>query len=904
MRKKILVYILLTVGFSFTGFAFAHAQEALEPAECFDFYNFGSVPVDISPELIQTLAGSELRFYVTATNENPYPIVDGSIYVKVFRKQTDQEMAQKNGGFLVDEFFMKEGVILDAGETKKFDFLWKVPAWAPEGDYQAFTYFQSAKKFDLLGLPFTDDVKGSRADFKIRGEFENSVGLDKNNVKVNGKLYLFTGGPSLFESDETIKVEIPIQNPTTNSESAVVNYTLYWWSGSLDSQKIDSRKETVTLASGEKKTLSYEIINKDYPVYYLVVDSKWNDYSNIIGVRVARKELGRLRINFPGVTSFPITEGINNEVFACLHNVSLGGTTNGKLEISILDENGASVKEFAYEGAITSVMMGLKGNFLPEKSYDKFTLKASLFDGERTLVDNAELSFDCLEINSDKCLLEEIEEEGLLGLNPQMLMYVIIGALILVIIIVIIILIMRKKGGNTPMGPSAPTFSDITPKEPNQDDYRVSNIPGQNQGRASIITALVSAFTLLLLIIAPIIVDARTASYSVSEGGFDKIEVNAPGLDLIQFPEGYRINYSFRYNAVAVTESGVVLNDGDGVSVGSKISFYYDPNDFLNTGSDTSEWVELGQLIGTPFGHWVNGGAFPYSDEEECKSNDSTQAYNENDPSTPYNLHLPLSVDVPNITIDTTQSVTSEILGNCTDLPGGSRRTCDVLKEGQINASVKFENSFAYHYIQYLNFTGGCTYLGRIKKSDSDFKIDIPAQTLNFSFSAVDSDSAIPAPVITGPAAGNPGIQYTFSARSGAFLFEDDGVTPLTQKVRYGFDWNNDAIVDFWTSWVQQGQSNSASFTWVSLGAKTFGVKTQDFDRAESGWGYHTINISNNGSAVCIEGDIWTSCSATCGGGTRSLIHVDDSCATSIIKTETCNIQACGTVIIEVPPGG
>ena len=196
--------------------------------------------------------------------------------------------------------------------------------------------------------------------------------------------------------------------------------------------------------------------------------------------------------------------------------------------------------------------------------------------------------------------------------------------------------------------------------------------------------------------------------------------------------------------------------------------------------------------------------------------------------------------------------------------------------------------------------------------SESDLRIDVPVQTIAFDVAAVaavtppadEEDSIVPAPVVTGPTAGNPGIQYTFSARSEAFQFEADGVTPTSERVRYGFDWNNDAIVDFWTSWVQQGQPNSASFTWVSLGAKTFRVKTQDFDRDESGWGYHTINISNNGSAVCTEGDIWTACSATCGGGTQSLIHVDAGCATSIIKTEKCNIQACGTVIIEVPPGG
>ena len=37
-------------------------------------------------------------------------------------------------------------------------FTWQVPAFAETGDYQVATYFLSDKKFNLLGLSFTDDV--------------------------------------------------------------------------------------------------------------------------------------------------------------------------------------------------------------------------------------------------------------------------------------------------------------------------------------------------------------------------------------------------------------------------------------------------------------------------------------------------------------------------------------------------------------------------------------------------------------------------------------------------------------------------------------------------------------------------------------------------------------------------
>ena len=54
--------------------------------DCFDHYTFGSVEVDVEPSLEQTIPGGELAFDGTIRNNNPYPVVNGQVYVKVFKK--------------------------------------------------------------------------------------------------------------------------------------------------------------------------------------------------------------------------------------------------------------------------------------------------------------------------------------------------------------------------------------------------------------------------------------------------------------------------------------------------------------------------------------------------------------------------------------------------------------------------------------------------------------------------------------------------------------------------------------------------------------------------------------------------------------------------------------------------
>ena len=55
--------------------------------DCFQYYNFGSVQVDIEPSVQSTVPGTPITFSGDITNNNPYPVIDGTVMVKIFKIQ-------------------------------------------------------------------------------------------------------------------------------------------------------------------------------------------------------------------------------------------------------------------------------------------------------------------------------------------------------------------------------------------------------------------------------------------------------------------------------------------------------------------------------------------------------------------------------------------------------------------------------------------------------------------------------------------------------------------------------------------------------------------------------------------------------------------------------------------------
>jgi hypothetical protein len=140
---------------------------------CFDYYRFGSVQVHLTAPVSSAVSGSSITFSGEITNDNPYPIVDGSLYVRVFKSRGST--IDGNGPDVVAQFLVKSGIAIPANGSAPVSFSWKVPSYAESGDYSLATFFTTSRKFNLLGLSFTDDVVGNTVPFSVSGDVKSSI---------------------------------------------------------------------------------------------------------------------------------------------------------------------------------------------------------------------------------------------------------------------------------------------------------------------------------------------------------------------------------------------------------------------------------------------------------------------------------------------------------------------------------------------------------------------------------------------------------------------------------------------------------------------------------------------------------------------------------------------------------
>ncbi len=903
MSKKIFLVLLALVSMAVLPIGTkAQQPESLTPVDCFDFYKFGSVQINISPKITKSLSGTDMDFSIGVANENTYPIIDGSVYIKIFQKQKDLKLAQKNGDFLIDQFFAKEGMTLDARQATNFDFIWRVPAWAPTGDYLAVAYFQSAKKFNLMGLTFTDDIKGNQVGFSITSDFKNSVAWDKNGVKINNKDYLFAAPIPRLGKDGKIKISAPLRNPTKQNQKAEISFDVYFWDGLLSSQRVETKKETVDLAPGETKTVTYEVIDNKYPAYFLVAKSKWNDFSSIINVRFAREGIDRPRINFPALTKFPLKKGETATIFSCIHDVGTAGVVSGKLEIKLLDEKGTIIKNSTYSGDITDGMMGFKTDFIAQNDLDVATIKASLFDAKNLLVDEVEMKYDCQEIDPAKCLNKGTEPvssssdssstKPFFG-DSSYLIYGLIG-IGAAIIIVIFILIRKRK----------------------RNDYVNMGLPQNDSSGGRTNTTGMKILFFLIFSVSLIMVFGGGRANAVQSYvytpdpprvvGFGSLNSVDFGLATLLLTNPF---YQFTYNANVFDKAGNDVEGSNNVQAGSWVVFSANPRNFLWDGSQTAYWFGSGVFMDSPYGYWKPGAP----QRGTCEAQDYIVSSNMGMSRALFRFYTPLSANPPPVTITLTSNPNTA-LTKCSDSANGYIKTCFVSKNSggeSVKATVSFGATIAKQYLEYT--AGGSACLTYPHKPDgtlvpemsvSPYEINVPAHSFVFSFKTVGApvigSGEISPPDIQGPREGIPGQDYTFTALASSTIDND---------ITYEFYWDQKINPDGGTRTVpRMDVANSLPRAWATTSSipKTLYVKATVQVPASttiltSDWSAHKITIKDK--ATCSAFDYWTACSRSCGGGKKNLIHIDADCSSSISSPVACNTQKCGTTIIEVLPG-
>lgn len=380
---------------------------------CFDHYRFGSVQVDVSPTLASTVPGTTLGFTGKIKNDNEYPIVAGEVYAKIFlKKQQDDALTHQNGYALVDQFVVKDDIVLRAQGEQEVSFTWQVPNTAEAGDYQIAFYFNSAKRYNLLGLSFTDDVTGNTADFSVKGATGTAVTFDKNAVTLNKSQYRFAAFPPHFTKDEPVTAEVKLVNPKDQDVAVAVTWKLYMWDGLREEARQDMKQEVILVKAKETKTLSYAVKPINSSVSYLVAEVKDRDTKSLLDIRFVRDGIEETRINFPSIETYPLKTGEEAKLFSCVHSTNQPVVNGNTLLLTLRDEVGNVIRNYQYQGDITGDMMGLADSFTPDKTYANFTLTATLERGGK-LIEEVVQKYDCEKIDASLCPKNSSEQSTL-----------------------------------------------------------------------------------------------------------------------------------------------------------------------------------------------------------------------------------------------------------------------------------------------------------------------------------------------------------------------------------------------------------------------------------------------------------------------------------------------------------
>jgi hypothetical protein len=665
--------------------------------DCFDYYKFGSIQTDLSSSISNVSAGNSMEFSGSVINENNYPIVDGTLYVKIFRERNTEK--DINGPDVVDQFVAMDDLAIPANSSISVSFSWKIPDFAKEGDYRLVSFFIVDKKFNLLGLSFTDDVVGNPFNFNVSGKKTN-VEFDKAEVTINDLPYYFAAFPPLVPSKDIANVSAKINNTTDKDETVGIVWKLYSWDSIDPDNFIRTSTSSIKVKANSSSNIKISIPENTSSVYYLIGELSYKDSKSIIGVRFVRPEVDKLRLNFPSITKFPIEKGTDLSMFSCVHNSGSSSLVpDGKLILKLLDNAGKVINEYTYEGGITGEMMAVKKDFRSPKILNQFSLYAELWQGDK-IVDQSKIDYDCNKIDPKSC-------------KTDYTIFIMIGGVILLIILIVLFKFRGKK-----------IIKKVNKKK----------------------VGLLLLILLFGFYFSPSIMQAKSAQwnyqnsdmlYYYSDGGW------GGGLN--------NIGVTVTYNAeIRDTNTGATVSDGAFLSIGAKLTLKFLPHI-----STDIVWSGVGHVQGTPYGEWRAGSAPPPT--VSCDLKDYVSHY-----GSLGNFYVPLVVSPPTKTITTTGMTCGSQSGNesigytksCVVIDDLSPITA---KFNYDTTSGKFYWRLFYYGTDIYSGCRGNNIPMR------GYDLIVPIKSISYNLNRTITSVPPPAPTIAGPTKGYVGKGYQFS---------------------------------------------------------------------------------------------------------------------------------------------
>lgn len=412
-------------------------------ASCSDYYHFQSILFYFSPNKDAFPPGEKITFTGTLENTNNSPISDGFVYARIARKSLIPN--NKTGNDIVYEGVVLSDVALAPLQKAKKTFSWQVPKGLSGGRYTVDLFFSVGKKFELSGLPFSNEMIGGSTSFVVDGPKGESVFFDRTKSKFNDTVYEHSSDLPLVLPKEPVVISQTLVNQSNLPKKVNITQELYWWDGINASDKLDTKEEEIFIPAKSEKVVTYSIPSVSLPVYYLRTTAKTNDTLSIVNTRVTA-QIAKPRLSFAGITALPF--GGKATVFACYQN-TLATLASGTIRLSIFDAEKKAILSVSTTTLVGGGVQVISASSLGEKVHNKVSLEAEIKDGEGKIVDTYKTVIDCSSFDGPNSLCSNpssVDTQTPTTNSFKMGVFVYIGiAVALLLILILVFLFYRRK---------------------------------------------------------------------------------------------------------------------------------------------------------------------------------------------------------------------------------------------------------------------------------------------------------------------------------------------------------------------------------------------------------------------------------------------------------------------------
>ena len=400
---------------------------------CLNYYTPNSINVGLVSQNFSINPGDVMHLSGFVSNKNNYPIVNGSLYIKILR--TLAYIKNSSVFDVADQFVAVDNISIPANGQTPVSFSWQSPKSLLPGNYEVASFFVVGKKFNVLGAENHSDSSSSSFNFQVNPQSDNTQGVlfDKSGIKINGQHFAFQNSYPVLAATVPAVVSASIINTTSQDQKANVLWNLYKFNDIDPSNFIRTLSETVEIKSKSSADASITIPEADETGYLLVGEVNYKDSKSFIDVFFGRPLASGPVLDFASVTGFPLKWNGKVSMFSCLNNNGQDPfTQNSKLEITLTDTKGKVINDYVYTGQISRAVMALAKTFSSGWNYDHFFLTTKLWQEDK-LVDQSTLEYDCSKINPKLC-----------GYNYNVL-FLVLAFIVLLVIIAGVIIYRRKN---------------------------------------------------------------------------------------------------------------------------------------------------------------------------------------------------------------------------------------------------------------------------------------------------------------------------------------------------------------------------------------------------------------------------------------------------------------------------